>query len=100
MKESTNQPQQEEEREYIGLHDFRTAFVAAEAALPANSAVRGLMTDKEVIHIFVYFDVDSIGAMKLLSVVEFCVKNRCYCFKTLLTSVELRNLAYNGAMSL
>ncbi|KAF4037599.1 hypothetical protein GN244_ATG10333 [Phytophthora infestans] len=67
-----DQPQQEEEREYIGLHDFRTAFVAAEAALPANSAVRGLMTDKEVIHIFVYFDVDSIGAMKLLSVVEFC----------------------------
>ncbi|KAI9987526.1 hypothetical protein PInf_023567 [Phytophthora infestans] len=70
-----DQPQQEEEREYIELHDFRTAFVATGAALHVNSTVRGLptiLTDKEVIHIFMYFDVDNIGAIELRSFVEFC----------------------------
>ncbi|KAF4039743.1 hypothetical protein GN244_ATG08132 [Phytophthora infestans] len=70
-----DQPQQEEEREYIELHDFRTAFVATGAALHVNSTVRGLptiLTDKEVIHIFMYFDVDNIGAIELRSFEEFC----------------------------
>ncbi|KAF4041691.1 hypothetical protein GN244_ATG06008 [Phytophthora infestans] len=35
-----DQPQQDVECEYIELHDFRTAFVAAGAALPANVVER------------------------------------------------------------
>ncbi|KAG3025900.1 hypothetical protein JG687_00000430 [Phytophthora cactorum] len=70
-----DQPQQEEEREYIELHDFRAAFAATGAALPANSVVRGLpaiLTDKEVIHIFMYCDVDNIGAIQTRSFVDYC----------------------------
>ncbi|ETK86019.1 hypothetical protein F441_09455 [Phytophthora nicotianae CJ01A1] len=71
----TDQPQQEDEREYIEIHDFRAAFTATGAALPANSVVRGLpaiLTNKEVIHIFMYFDVDNIGAIQVRSFVDFC----------------------------
>ncbi|KAE9034967.1 hypothetical protein PR003_g8732 [Phytophthora rubi] len=72
------QPQQEEGREYIELHEFRAAFSASGAALPAASAVRGLpamLTDKEVIHIFMYFDADNIGAIQLAAFMDYCASS-------------------------
>lgn len=69
------EPQQEEEREYVELHDFRAAFVAVGAALPATSVVRGLpalLTDKEVIHIFMFFDADNVGAIQLAAFIDYC----------------------------
>ncbi|KAL4173474.1 hypothetical protein KRP22_005428 [Phytophthora ramorum] len=71
-----SEPQQEEEREYIELHEFRLAFTATGASLPATTAVRGLpvnLTDKEVIHIFMFFDADNIGAIQLAPFVDYCV---------------------------
>ncbi|KAL3668965.1 hypothetical protein V7S43_006253 [Phytophthora oleae] len=68
-----DQPQQEDE--YIELHDFRAAFSATGAALPTNSAVRGLptiLTDKEVIHIFMFFDRDNIGAIQVGAFFNYC----------------------------
>eukprot|EP00644_Phytophthora_capsici_P004605 jgi/Phyca11/533998/estExt2_fgenesh1_pg.C_PHYCAscaffold_190093 len=68
-----DQPQQEDE--YIELHDFRAAFSAAGAALPTYSAVRGLpaiLTDKEVIHIFMFFDRDNIGAIQVGPFLDYC----------------------------
>ncbi|KAG6586868.1 uncharacterized protein IUM83_18869 [Phytophthora cinnamomi] len=76
--ERAEQPQQEEGREYIELHEFRAAFSATGAALPANSAIRGLpavLTDKEVIHIFMYFDADNIGAIQLASFLDYCASS-------------------------
>jgi hypothetical protein len=76
LKYGADQPQQEGEREYIELHEFRSAFTAAGAAFPATSAVRGLpaiLTDKEVIHIFMFFDADNIGAIQLAQFVAYCV---------------------------
>ncbi|KAG7395349.1 hypothetical protein PHYBOEH_003911 [Phytophthora boehmeriae] len=69
------QPQHEENCEYIELREFRSAFTSAGAALPAATVVRGLpaiLTDKEVIHIFMYFDVDNIGAIQLSPFIDYC----------------------------
>ncbi|OWZ21714.1 hypothetical protein PHMEG_0003709 [Phytophthora megakarya] len=73
--EGAQQPQLEDEREHIELHDFHAAFSATGAAFPTNSAVRGvptILTDKEVIHIFMYFDVDNIGAIQLEPFTDYC----------------------------
>ncbi|KAG7389136.1 hypothetical protein PHYPSEUDO_011114 [Phytophthora pseudosyringae] len=75
LRHGVDQPQQEEEREYIELHAFRAAFSATRAVLPANSAIRGvpaILTDKEVIHIFMYFDADNIGAIPLGPFIDYC----------------------------
>ncbi|GMG17605.1 unnamed protein product [Phytophthora fragariaefolia] len=75
MLKNGEQLPQEERREYIELHEFRAAFSESGASLPANSAVRGLpaiLTDKEVIHIFMYFDSDSIGAIQLAPFMDYC----------------------------
>lgn len=68
-----DQPQVEDG--YIELREFQAAFAASEAAASSRNAGAGLsavLTDKEVIHIFMYLDVDNIGAILASSFVDYC----------------------------
>ncbi|KAK1945569.1 hypothetical protein P3T76_002617 [Phytophthora citrophthora] len=68
-----DQPQQEDE--YVDLHNFRAVFSSTGAALPVNSSVRGLpaiLTDREVIHIFMFFDRDNMGAIQVEAFLNYC----------------------------
>lgn len=53
-------------REFVELSAFQAAF----ASLGRGGAQS--LTDREVIHVFMYFDTDSIGAIHLTPFLEFC----------------------------
>ncbi|RLN93653.1 hypothetical protein BBJ28_00004200 [Nothophytophthora sp. Chile5] len=74
-QQRSGQPQQEEEYGYIQLGHFRAAFSTVGAVTLAAGVVRGLpvlLTDKEVIHIFMYFDADNIGVIRLAPFLDYC----------------------------
>lgn len=54
-------------REFIELSEFRAAFKTVDTGL----------TDKEVIHIFMYFDIDNIGAIALQVFLNFYNRSGC-----------------------
>lgn len=55
------------QNDIIQLQDFRSAFSESATAFP--------MTDNEVIHIFMHFDLENIGAIALLSFLNYCQEN-------------------------
>lgn len=73
-KATSTATQLQENDEYIELRDFQAAYAASEGVVSHTTGgdFSAGLTDKELIHIFMYFDTDNIGAILARSFVEYC----------------------------